>query len=46
MPRELMGGPLGFSELRERLPELSAKVLSQRLRELRARGLLSVECLR
>ncbi|MEU5326364.1 winged helix-turn-helix transcriptional regulator [Streptomyces parvus] len=41
--RELMGGPLGFSELRERLPELSAKVLSQRLRELGERGLVSVE---
>ncbi|MFI7285356.1 winged helix-turn-helix transcriptional regulator [Streptomyces anulatus] len=41
--RELMGGPLGFSELRQRLPDLSAKVLSQRLRELRERGLLSVE---
>ncbi|MFJ8251311.1 winged helix-turn-helix transcriptional regulator [Streptomyces sp. NPDC094466] len=46
MLRELMGGPLGFSELRERLPELSAKVLSRRLRELRERGLLSVESLR
>lgn len=41
--RELMGGPLGFSELRERLPELSAKVLSQRLKELGGRGLVSVE---
>ncbi|MFJ1798814.1 winged helix-turn-helix transcriptional regulator [Streptomyces sp. NPDC088180] len=41
-----MGGPLGFSERRERLPELSAKVLSRRLRELRERGLLSVESLR
>ncbi|WP_307847736.1 winged helix-turn-helix transcriptional regulator [Streptomyces durocortorensis] len=41
--RELMGGPLGFSGLRERLPELSAKVLSQRLTELGERGLLSVE---
>ncbi|MFD5200026.1 winged helix-turn-helix transcriptional regulator [Streptomyces sp. NPDC058375] len=43
MLRELMGGPLGFSELRARLPELSAKALSQRLTELRERGLLPVE---
>ncbi|MFF8552756.1 winged helix-turn-helix transcriptional regulator [Streptomyces sp. NPDC015501] len=43
MLRELMGGPLGFSEPRGRLPELSAKVLSQRLRELGERGLVSVE---
>ncbi|MDQ0985572.1 helix-turn-helix domain-containing protein [Streptomyces sp. V2I9] len=41
--RELMGGPLGFSELRQRLPELSAKVLSQRLSQLGDRGLVSVE---
>ncbi|MGW6289492.1 winged helix-turn-helix transcriptional regulator [Streptomyces sp. NPDC055107] len=45
-PPGITGQPLGFSELRERLPEPSAKVLSQRLRELRARGLLSVESLR
>ncbi|WP_260255684.1 helix-turn-helix domain-containing protein [Streptomyces sp. 840.1] len=44
--RELMGGPLGFTELRERLPQLSAKVLSQRLRELRDGGLVSAERLR
>ncbi|MFE2290670.1 winged helix-turn-helix transcriptional regulator [Streptomyces sp. NPDC059452] len=41
--RELMSGPRGFSELRERLPEVSAKVLSQRLRELGESGLVSVE---
>jgi DNA-binding HxlR family transcriptional regulator len=40
--RELMGGPLGFTELRERLPALSAKVLTDRLRELQGRGLLTV----
>lgn len=41
--RELMGGPHGFTELRGRLPQVSAKVLSQRLQELRERGLVSVE---
>ncbi len=41
--RELMGGPRGFTELRERLPEVSAKVLSHRLRELGEGGLVSVE---
>jgi DNA-binding HxlR family transcriptional regulator len=40
--RELMGGPLSFSELRERLPALSAKVLTDRLRELQGRGLVTV----
>ncbi|WP_431771976.1 winged helix-turn-helix transcriptional regulator [Streptomyces cucumeris] len=41
--RELMGGPRGFTELRALLPELSAKVLSERLRALRERGLVTVE---
>ncbi|MCE7005893.1 helix-turn-helix transcriptional regulator [Kibdelosporangium philippinense] len=39
--RELMHGPLSFSELRSRLPSLSAKVLSDRLHGLTARGLTS-----
>lgn len=37
--RELMRGPLSFSELRTRLPSLSAKVLSDRLHGLTGRGL-------
>ncbi|PRY00854.1 winged helix-turn-helix transcriptional regulator [Allonocardiopsis opalescens] len=41
--RELMAGPCGFTELRGRLPELSAKVLSERLRTLAERGLVAVE---
>ncbi|WP_206343962.1 winged helix-turn-helix transcriptional regulator [Streptomyces mesophilus] len=41
--RELMSGPRGFTELRTRLPELSAKVLSERLRTLQESGLVSVE---
>ena len=42
--RELMQGPLSFSELRSRLPSLSAKVLSDRLRGLTERGM--AECAR
>ncbi len=41
--RELMGGPRGFTELRTLLPELSAKVLSERLRALQERGLVQAE---
>ena len=41
--RELMGGPRGFTELRTLLPELSAKVLSERLTALRERGLVTAE---
>ncbi|MFG3549197.1 winged helix-turn-helix transcriptional regulator [Streptomyces sp. NPDC047725] len=44
--RELMGGPRGFTELRELLPELSAKVLTERLRTLQYRGLVTAERLR
>ncbi|MEU9793887.1 helix-turn-helix domain-containing protein [Streptomyces sparsogenes] len=44
--RELMGGPRGFTELRKALPELSVKVLSDRLQALRDNGLVSVERLR
>ncbi|MDI2129791.1 winged helix-turn-helix transcriptional regulator [Yinghuangia seranimata] len=42
--RELMQGPCSFGDLRGRLPELSAKVLTERLRELEDRGL--VGCVR
>ncbi|MFF0546764.1 winged helix-turn-helix transcriptional regulator [Nocardia thailandica] len=38
--RELLGGPRSFGELRDLLPTLSAKVLTDRLRELQARGLV------
>ncbi|SHE96483.1 winged helix-turn-helix transcriptional regulator [Streptoalloteichus hindustanus] len=38
--RELSHGPWSFGELRERLPDLSAKILTERLRELEARGLV------
>ncbi|MGC9498105.1 winged helix-turn-helix transcriptional regulator [Streptomyces sp. WG7] len=41
--RELMGGHRGFTELRTLFPELSAKVLSERLRTLRERGLVEAE---
>ncbi|HSA53101.1 MAG TPA: helix-turn-helix domain-containing protein [Yinghuangia sp.] len=38
--RELMHGPQSFGDLRERLPDLTAKVLSERLRTLEERGLV------
>jgi DNA-binding HxlR family transcriptional regulator len=38
--RELMGGPLSFSALRAALPQLSDKVLDERLRRLRGQGLV------
>ncbi|MFF3953922.1 winged helix-turn-helix transcriptional regulator [Streptomyces sp. NPDC001890] len=41
--RELMGHPRGFMELRALFPELSAKVLSDRLRTLQERGLVAAE---
>jgi DNA-binding HxlR family transcriptional regulator len=37
----LRAGPRRFSELRTDIPPVSAKVLSQRLRELEAKGVLS-----
>ncbi|MGW0365994.1 winged helix-turn-helix transcriptional regulator [Streptomyces sp. NPDC002990] len=37
--RELMQGPLSFGELEARLPEISPKVLTERLRALERRGL-------
>ncbi len=36
----LRGGPRRFSELRVDIPQVSAKVLSQRLRELEERGVI------
>ncbi|MDR7268400.1 DNA-binding HxlR family transcriptional regulator [Pelomonas saccharophila] len=39
----LAGGPLHFAALRRRLPEVSAKVLAEQLRELQADGLVSRE---
>ncbi|MFE5325230.1 winged helix-turn-helix transcriptional regulator [Embleya sp. NPDC056575] len=38
--RELMHGPRSFGELREQLPDLTAKVLTERLRTLEGRGLV------
>jgi DNA-binding HxlR family transcriptional regulator len=38
-----MHGPHSFSGLRERLPEISAKVLTERLRVLEDRGLVAHE---
>ncbi|UQS26209.1 MULTISPECIES: winged helix-turn-helix transcriptional regulator [Amycolatopsis] len=38
--RELLRGELGFSELRERLPALSDKVLSERLAHLTSSGVV------
>lgn len=37
--RELMGGPLSFGALSARLPDISPKVLTERLRTLEAQGL-------
>jgi len=39
--RELMHGPSSFSELAERLPEISPKVLTERLQNLGDGGLVS-----
>ncbi|WP_436771205.1 winged helix-turn-helix transcriptional regulator [Yinghuangia sp. YIM S09857] len=39
--RELMHGPRSFGELRDRLPGLTAKVLTERLRDLEARRLVA-----
>ncbi|GIG56125.1 hypothetical protein Lfu02_04970 [Longispora fulva] len=44
--RELMHGPHSYSDLCERLPDISAKVLAERLRVLEHRGLLTHERLR
>ncbi|HCT78846.1 MAG TPA: transcriptional regulator [Micromonosporaceae bacterium] len=44
--RELMHGPHSYSSLCDRLPDISAKVLAERLRELEHRGLLTHERLR
>ncbi|MFF2042514.1 winged helix-turn-helix transcriptional regulator [Kitasatospora sp. NPDC058170] len=44
--RELMGGPLSFGELRDRLPEISPKVLADRLRVMEERELAVCERLR
>ncbi len=41
MLRELMHGPCSFGELRGRLPTLTAKVLTDRLGELVAQGLVA-----
>ena len=38
--RELMHGPLSFSQLSEALPQLSDKVLDERLRQLRTQHLV------
>jgi DNA-binding HxlR family transcriptional regulator len=40
---ELRDGPLPFRRLREACDEVSTSVLSQRLRELRAEGLVAVD---
>jgi DNA-binding HxlR family transcriptional regulator len=39
--RDLMAGPLAYGELRRGLPELSDKVLVERLTALRGRGLVA-----
>lgn len=44
--RELMHRPHSFGDLRERLPEISPKVLTERLRVLEQRGLVERERLR
>ncbi|GAA2431385.1 winged helix-turn-helix transcriptional regulator [Streptomyces macrosporus] len=44
--RELAHGPHSFGDLGERLPEISAKVLAERLRTLERRGLVARDRLR
>jgi DNA-binding HxlR family transcriptional regulator len=39
--RSLLGGPLRFSELERTLPGISARALTQRLRELEEAGVLA-----
>ena len=39
--RTLLGGPLRFSELERALPGISARALTQRLRELEAAGVVA-----
>ncbi|MGP3638400.1 winged helix-turn-helix transcriptional regulator [Streptomyces sp. 24-1644] len=41
VPRELTHGPHSFGGLRERLPRISAKVLTERLRVLEQPGLVA-----
>ncbi|MBV2156491.1 helix-turn-helix transcriptional regulator [Kitasatospora sp. SUK 42] len=41
--RELMHGPASYGELRERLPEISPKVLAERLQTLGERELVARE---
>jgi DNA-binding HxlR family transcriptional regulator len=36
----LMGGPLRFSEIAQAVPELSDRLLSERMKELEARGMV------
>jgi len=38
--RVLMGGPLRFSEICQAVPELSDRLLSERMKELEARGIV------
>jgi DNA-binding HxlR family transcriptional regulator len=38
--RVLMNGPLRFSEVAQAIPELSDRLLSERMKELEARGLV------
>jgi DNA-binding HxlR family transcriptional regulator len=39
--RVLMDGPLRFSEIAQAIPELSDRLLSERMKELEARGIVS-----
>jgi DNA-binding HxlR family transcriptional regulator len=43
--RTLMDGPLRFSEIAAAIPELSDRLLSERMKELEARGLVRREVL-
>jgi DNA-binding HxlR family transcriptional regulator len=38
--RVLMGGPLRFSEVAQSIPELSDRLLSERMKELESRGMV------
>src|ERR1700752_4948598 len=40
IPRRLMDGPLRFSQIAQAIPELSDRLLSERMKELEARGMV------
>jgi DNA-binding HxlR family transcriptional regulator len=41
-----MDGPMRFSEVAQAVPELSDRLLSERMKELESRGIVSARCIR